>query len=86
MRTSPPGKGPVPRPDQLWICQWAVPYVALAILHKLLMFTLPHQVQALKTPLYVTVNPDMLCSGVVFILESNSSSFKPYSRMTLKTK
>lgn len=76
----------VPRADQLWLCQWGVPYVALAILHKLSMLALPRQVQALKTPLYVTVNPDMLCSGVVFILESNTSSFKLYSRMTLKTK
>jgi len=76
----------MPSPDQFWICQRDVPYVALAILHRLLMFTLPCQVQALKTPLYVTENPDMLCSRVVFILESNSSSFKRYSRMTLKTK
>lgn len=81
-----PGKRPRPGPEQLWICQWDVPYAALAILHKLFMFPLPHQVQALNTPLCVTVNPDTLCSGVVFILESNSSSFKLYSRMTLKTK
>lgn len=72
---SPGARGPVAGPERFWIRPWAVPYVALAVLHKLLAFALPRQVQALKTPLYVTVNPDMLCSGVVFILESNSSSF-----------